>query len=178
MQSDSDTTPRLRLPDGVCRMLSAIAFVYRRVIGVLAVVSIASILLAVGAQVIARYVFGSSFRWTDELSRYTLVWVTFIFAGMALERGEMIALDLLDRITNRTARIAVTLVTTLLVLTALSTIVFYSYRYAELNASQHSPTLGVSMYPVYLAMPIGLSILAVHVLVIAVRDIARQLERR
>ncbi|MFN0263213.1 TRAP transporter small permease [Tepidamorphus sp. 3E244] len=157
--------------------MSGVLDAYRRVMWLLAITSIAAILLAVGAQVVARYVFGASFRWSDELSRYMLVWITFIFAGIALERGEMIALDLLDRINTRALRIAITLATSIPVLAALSAIVYYGYRYAALNASQSSPTLGISMFTVYLAIPIGLTLLALHVLAIALRDIARQFAR-
>jgi len=44
------------------------------------------------AEVLLRYVFGSSMEWTDEISRLLLVWMTFTGIGLViLERKEIFA---------------------------------------------------------------------------------------
>lgn len=40
-------------------------------------------------QVVARYVFSCPFSWTDELARYTFIWLTFLGAGLVYRRREM-----------------------------------------------------------------------------------------
>jgi TRAP-type C4-dicarboxylate transport system permease small subunit len=44
------------------------------------------------AEVLLRYVFGSSMEWTDEVSRLLLVWMTFTGIGLVIrERKEIFA---------------------------------------------------------------------------------------
>lgn len=49
-------------------------------------------LVAVVGQVFFRYVLGTPLRWTEELSRYSYVWLTFIGGAYAIKRGSHICL--------------------------------------------------------------------------------------
>jgi len=49
-------------------------------------------LLAVLGQVFFRYVLGTPLRWTEELSRYSYVWLTFIGGAYAIKRRSHICL--------------------------------------------------------------------------------------
>lgn len=41
-------------------------------------------ILIVFLQVVARYVFGSSLSWSEEIARFLLVWTIFLAAGYTL----------------------------------------------------------------------------------------------
>lgn len=62
---------------------------------VVVVASMAAIVTLVSVQVVLRYGFNSSLHWAEELVRYTVVWMSFLAAGMGVKRGAHIAVELL-----------------------------------------------------------------------------------
>lgn len=67
---------------------------YFAAIRFLAGATMLSIVVIMTAQVIARYVFNASLIWAEELCRYILIWLTFLFIGMAYGRGELVAVEI------------------------------------------------------------------------------------
>lgn len=58
----------------------------------LAGLAILGLLTSLGStlfEVIARYVFSSPVTWSEELSRFAFIWLTFIAAAVAIRKGEM-----------------------------------------------------------------------------------------
>ena len=51
--------------------------------------------LLVAAQVLLRYVFNHSIFWSEELSRFLLVWLTFLGASVVYYRGAHACVDFL-----------------------------------------------------------------------------------
>ena len=43
----------------------------------LAILLLAVLLITMGAQVIARYLFAAPFSWSEELARLAMIWLTF-----------------------------------------------------------------------------------------------------
>lgn len=60
----------------------------------LAIGILITILVTMGLQVFARYVFGSPIPWSEEVARLGLIWLTFIAAGFVAARGQHIVVDL------------------------------------------------------------------------------------
>lgn len=114
-------------------------------------------------QVVYRYLLGSSLFWPDEAARALLIALTFLLAGASYHRGEMVAVDIAIRsLGPRWAR-AVRAVSLLLVLALLAALVWYGFVFAEFNAVQTTAALQVSVFWIYLTVPIGCLILAIHV---------------
>lgn len=66
---------------------------YDRVLEAVVVVMMAAIVIIMGAQVVARYVFGHPFVWAEEISTYLFIWIVFLGSGLAFQRRAHIALD-------------------------------------------------------------------------------------
>lgn len=60
----------------------------------LAIGILVTILVTMGMQVFARYVFGAPISWSEEVARLGLIWLTFVAAGFVAARGQHIAVDL------------------------------------------------------------------------------------
>lgn len=56
------------------------------------------------ANVIARYFFGYSFAWSEELSRYIIVWVTFFGISSCARYDGHVSVDLLPNLLKGTAK--------------------------------------------------------------------------
>src|SRR5512138_1043990 len=64
---------------------------------------LALLCLNVFAQVILRYVFSYSSRWTLEISRYMMTWIVVISCGPALRNAFLVGVDFFkDRLRPRT----------------------------------------------------------------------------
>jgi len=55
---------------------------------------LALILVSMGSQVISRYLFRSPLSWSEEVSRFAMIWLTFIAASFISARRQHIAVDL------------------------------------------------------------------------------------
>jgi tripartite ATP-independent transporter DctM subunit len=60
---------------------------------ILEAIGIVALVMSIGAtllQVFLRYVLNSPVSWSEELSRFTFIWLTFIAAAIAIRSGEML----------------------------------------------------------------------------------------
>lgn len=134
------------------------------------------ILAVMIVQVGARYLFSASLIWAEEFCRYVLIWQTFLLLGVAYRRGEFVALDILPFALAPRTRLVLKAVTALPVVVFLVVIAIYGWRYAEVVQRQTIPALDfiwtgltghnldVSVRWVYIAVPVGSALLALHVL--------------
>ena len=149
--------------------------IYSRAIEGLAGASMAVILIIMVVQVAARYLFSGSIIWAEEACRYLLLWQTFLLLGVAYQRGEFVMLDLLPYMLSPRARLVLKCLTAIPVLIFLAVIVVEGFDYASRFERQKIPALdfiwssltgenaGVSVKWVYVSVPIGAALLAMHV---------------
>ncbi len=132
------------------------------------------ILLAVMAalvigNVITRYVFGHSFSWVEEVTRYMMIWAAFLGAGPALRVGGHIAVDTLPGLLPpRGARMLRVLVMAIVAATLVLLLVL-GIEYARFGWEQESPVLSLSLGKVYLAIPAGAALMLAHLGLVARR---------
>jgi TRAP-type C4-dicarboxylate transport system permease small subunit len=134
-------------------------------------------------QVFYRYVLSDPLVWAEEACRALLIWTCFLLAGAAFQRGEMIAVSLLTGWLSPKLRVAVMVPGYLVTCTFLVAMVYHGLVYASQNWIQSVPGLDilaqslagsdarVSIFWVYLAVPVGCAILALHMLLSALRAV-------
>lgn len=141
---------------------------------------LAAILLALvvilAVQVFARYVVGAPLVWSEELARYLLIWCTFVGVSLAVREGRNISVDLLPTIFGPRCLKGFTLLALVGSLVFFVIIIWYSVPLTQRIAriGQRSPGLGIQMWTVYAAAPVGFSLAALR----AVQAIWLLLRRR
>lgn len=133
----------------------------------------ASMALLVIANVLARYVFNHSFVWAEELSRYMMIWVGFLGAGLVLRVGAHIAVDVFQDLLPRRAAQAVRVLVLAVLAVSLVSMLWLGVQYVQFAWGQETPVLNWNFGLVYLAIPIGAALMLVHLALIAgpfVRD--------
>ena len=155
---------------------------YMRAMRFLAGTSMLTIVVIMTAQVVARYVFNASLIWAEELCRVLLVWQTFLFVGLAYQRGELVAVDVLPELLTPRLRLALKIVVSIPVLAFLGLMAVNGYDYASRFHNQVIPAvdfiwmsisgggLGVSVFWVYVSVCVGSALLGLHVLASIVGD--------
>ena len=125
------------------------------------IVLLAAMATMVFANVALRFLTDYSILWVEETSRYTMVWLTFIGAGLVLRYGGHIGIDSLQQAAPRFAPVIRTIVVVVMAL-FFCTMIVVGIRYASLTWAQTTPVLEIPIGAVYLAMPIGSGLLLVH----------------
>lgn len=161
----------------------AILRAYMRAIETFAGTLMAIILIIMVTQVGARYLFNASLIWAEELCRYLLIWLTFALLGPAFSRGHFVALDILPFMLGRKARLALKIATVIPLLIFLVVIVINGWDYASRFERQVIPAvdfiwtslfghnIGLTVRWVYICVPIGCTLLALHVVADVVLDV-------
>jgi TRAP-type C4-dicarboxylate transport system permease small subunit len=54
------------------------------------------ICIVVSANVVARYVFNYGLIWSDEIARFSLIWITFLGTAVLVRQGQHIAIDVFE----------------------------------------------------------------------------------
>jgi TRAP-type C4-dicarboxylate transport system permease small subunit len=115
-------------------------------------------------QVFQRYIMNASLSWSEELSRYLLVWISFLGASVAGRRGENLSIELVrDRLGPRTRRTVVAVAEGFVLIFWLF-IGYYGLRYAFQNLAQMSASLPISYGHVYFGIPVGASLMGLQAL--------------
>jgi TRAP-type C4-dicarboxylate transport system permease small subunit len=118
--------------------------------------------LAVGAQVIGRYVFGFSIAEAVETATFAQIWLVLLAAGAAMRRGLHVSVDIIvAQLPKRIVRL-INIPITLLCLWFLWVVFYGSFDLLELGKFQSSPVLQIPMFFPYLVLPIGAVYLALE----------------
>ena len=128
-----------------------------KVVDIIVVAFLAGAFLSTFLQVIMRNLTSVSVPWTDELSRYLIIYVVYFAAGLAARNGRLIRMEVLPmllKLSEKKIQIFYWIASFLTI--AFSVIVVYSSISAiQTNLNKVSASLGFSMAVPYLAIPIG-----------------------
>jgi TRAP-type transport system small permease protein len=133
---------------------------FRWTLGLACVLLFAVMILSVGGQVIMRYVFSSPLSWSEELARYSMVWMAMLASALAARLGQHIALMGALPLPGR-LKIVVHTAATIITCAILGILFYHSYDLMMRAARQTTPGLGLSMSHVYASLPTGIGLMIV-----------------
>jgi C4-dicarboxylate transporter DctQ subunit len=138
---------------------------------------LAAMTVIVLAQVCTRYVFGFSFKWSEEVARYLMVWMVMLSASVALRDNAHIRVDFFTQMMSPRLVHALTLVTRIAIVGYLGVLTWQGWLTAQFMEVTRFASLNVSMYWAYLALPVGGSLMLVFESINIMRDIAAPVRR-
>ena len=129
---------------------------------VLLMALLALMAVMVFANVVLRYTTGDSIVWAEELSRYLMIWLTFLGAGLVLRFGGHLAIDnMQDAVPARAGRILRALIL-LCVLAFAAVMMWLGTVYIMRAWAQTTPVTELPFGLVYSALPVGFLFLLIH----------------
>jgi len=126
------------------------------------VVIISLMAVAVFVEVIFRYILPLPLFWTEEFARYCLVWSSLLGAGVALKRGEHIAVTFFTNKFPKTIQMKTSLLVQIFIATFLGVILWGGFYLVIITQHQLSPAMRIPMSWPYMAVPIGSLIMLFH----------------
>lgn len=134
-------------------------------------------IIAVGfAGVCLRYVFNGHYAlfWSEEVIRYAFIWVFWLCAPILVWRKAMFTVDMFIDMLPEALRRGVQFVLDVAVICLMATFVYYGWQMAEVNRPQLSSALSLSLFWIYLAIPVGAALIIVAMIARMIRDFREQ----
>ncbi len=123
------------------------------------------IVSTMAAQVIARYVFGAPFQWSEEVARLSLIWMTFISAAFVMAEGRHIAVDMISSRVGDRGKLFIECLSYVVVAASCLLLLIGGANFVWYVGKVGSPALGVPKSWWYGAGMVGLLLMAIHALV-------------
>jgi TRAP-type C4-dicarboxylate transport system permease small subunit len=149
------------LNTGVTMIVAALLGVVA--VAVMAQVSVRFILTAVGINISAP--------WTEELARYTLIWMVFLGAGVGVRHARMIALEFGVRKLPANVGVPIRYAVMLVSIAFFGLLFWVGIEFLELGRTETSPVLGITKDYVYWAMPVGMVLMILNSLALIAETI-------
>jgi len=140
-------------PKGIHRFAAALNRSVEYACGIL--LGIMTLTVLVG--VLFRYVFLSPLGWTEELSRYLMIWTASLAISVGIYRGEHIGLTFVpDRIKGKVSAFILALSIDLLVFGFLIVLLYFSIPMVQQGKMQIAQSLPVTMVLPTLSIPVSM----------------------
>ena len=121
----------------------------------------AGLVIVTTLQVVFRVAF-NALTWSEEMSRYLLVWGTFFGATLAYKRGNHIAVTFVIDFFPTKLRVWFNILTYLLSLAFCYIVVQQGLSMIQMQVFQVSPALQLPMKYVYWSIPVSFGIMIIH----------------
>jgi TRAP-type C4-dicarboxylate transport system permease small subunit len=110
------------------------------------------LLAAVLLQVVSRLTLPNPPVWTEELSRFCLLFCAGFGIGLALRSGELVGVDLLTMMLPRAGKVAAEVLSCLVMIGFGLLLVQPAWSFVDIGSLQTSPALGWNMFWVHMAV--------------------------
>ena len=126
--------------------------------GYFCVGALAAMSVVVFIQVVCRFVLKSSLPWSEEVSRYLLVWVSFLGGAYGVRQGAHIGVEAFMLLFPKKIQQVVAIFVTIASMLLCAVILKYGIDIVstQLSKMQVSPAMRMPMGYMYAAIPIGM----------------------
>ncbi|MFA7579980.1 TRAP transporter small permease [Castellaniella sp.] len=129
------------------------------------------LLLMTGATlsgVFARYLLNDAPAWSEEVARYSMVWLSFLGGGLVFRHGGHIAIDMLIRkIPGRFWQNVVFGFSQLVIFAFLAVLLWKGWDMYVRGGRMTTPALQLPMALPYAAVPVGAALMIYHLMVVS-----------
>nr|WP_314718737.1 TRAP transporter small permease [uncultured Fretibacterium sp.] len=116
---------------------------------------VGSMVVIVFAQVVFRFILRASLPWSEEASRYIMVWLSMLGAGIGLRRKGHIGVEALTMLFPKPLKRATAVFGSLVAILFCGGLILYGVRLLRVVAAQESPAMEISMAIPYGALVAG-----------------------
>jgi len=119
----------------------------------------AAMIVIVFSQVVARYVFSTTYPWMEEMSRFIMIWLAFTGAAVMLRKGGHIAVTVVRNLLPFRIRQLMFLVDRLLITISLAVLIYYGAIISLRYLPRTPVTMDFPMTYVYMVFPLTFTLM-------------------
>ena len=150
------------------KLLTPVSNLLNTVCSAAIVFMLGAMVVITGAQIICRTWF-TALSWSDEVTRYLLIWSTFLGATVVYRHGGHISVTLLrDAVSPKLAKVLRVLVH-VICFALFAVLLHYSNLYC-MKLKKTATALPIKMKYIYSCIPVSMAIMMIHALLMGVED--------
>lgn len=139
-----------------------IHFVLTELIDYIVALIISAISILTITQVFLRYVMNSPLFWSEELTRYLIIWLTFLGAGLGVRHRGHITVEFLARMFPLSFQRILNFGLDILIISYLLILCWLGVKVMKVFMVFKSSALSIPQGYIFLAVPVGAAIMIYH----------------
>ncbi len=118
----------------------------------------------------ARYFLNDALTWSEEVARFSMIWLSFLGGGLVFRHGGHVAIDLLvRRLSGGALRTAIFGLSQFVIVAFLAVLFWYGIEMVQQANYMTTPALQISMMIPYAAIPIGAVLMMYHLVIVSLK---------
>ena len=117
------------------------------------------------SQVVSRYLLDTGLAWSEELSRYLMIWMIFLGATVAAKEGSQISVTVLEDVLPQAWRKILMQLQKIISIIFFVLVTGFSMKILPLAKLQTSPNMGLPMHITYFVIPLASVIMIIHLVI-------------
>lgn len=151
------------------KVLQKISSVLDSIFGFIVVIMIGAMVIITTAQIICRVWF-TALSWSEEVTRFLLIWATFLGATCVYRRSGNIAITAVQTMFPEKTQKILRILVHLICFCLFAALLYYGIQYCNKQV-RTAAALPIKMKYIYMCLPIGLGVCMYHALVMMLEDI-------
>ena len=133
------------------------------------ILALSAMFLILLAQLIMRYVFSRPLTWSEEAARFIFVYVSFIGISYAYRQKGHIRMEVVVNLFPQAVRRGLELLINLGTIALFCYMIPFSFRFIGIQAGVKATATHIPMSIVYIALPLGMALSCVRLLISSLR---------
>lgn len=142
--------------------LRRVSTIVNKIVIYLCIVMFVMVIVSCSLQVFTRYVINAALPWTEELARFTFVWMSLLGGSICVKHKSHAVVTALVNWLPTGIRSKILLVADVLVLSGAILMIMEGWKMVTATGRQLSPAMYLPMSYVYLSVPLSGLAISVH----------------
>lgn len=145
-----------------------------KVVGYIMMVLLAIMTVLIFWQVFARFVTNNPSTFSEEASRFMMIWLALLGSAFALRKRELVAVDVIYNALKGKKKRIITMIISVISIFFYLIMIIYGYKMANSISFQTAPTTGISMFWPMLAIPAGGLLLLLNAIAVSIEEFVNE----
>lgn len=138
------------------KAIGKINVIISKVLSFLMIVLFIWMIIAFSIQVFARYIFSAGFTWTEELTRYGMIWMVFLGAAWIIFNSDHVKVTILEDAFKGKSKKILMVIQDIFGLIFVAAIFYFSFSQLSIAARGVSANTGLSNMVQYMVFPVSM----------------------
>ena len=156
------------------KILTPVSSALDKVCSVAIVLMLGAMVIITGAQIICRTWF-TALSWSDEVTRYLLIWSTFLGATVVYRHNGHISVTLLQDAVKPKMTKALRVCVHVICFVLFAVLFYYSTRYC-MKLKKTATAMPIKMKYIYSCIPVSMVIMMIHSLLMGVEEATKEVK--